>query len=258
MNRSKGFTLIELLVVIAIIAILMGILMPVLSKVRKQAKAAACQASLHQWTIIWSMYTSENDGFFHQGRGGESQDSIDRWPAVMRGKYGNDKMRLCPMASKPQSEGGLNPEAAWGVFSDGTFGSYGLNEWVLNRGSNTAGGQASNYWQNINNIKPTSKVPVFLDCYWYDVWVHSVDQPPQEDGATAGMAGSNEIRRVCLNRHQYAVNCAFADWSIRKVELKELWTLKWHKNDFTRGPWTLAGNVDPDRWPKWMKSLTDY
>ena len=88
--------------------------------------------------------------------------------------------------------------------------------------------------------------------------MHNVDEPPQTDGATAAMAGSNEIRRVCLNRHQYAVNCAFADWSIRKVELKELWTLKWHKNYHTRGPWTLAGNVSLDRWPKWMKSLTDY
>jgi prepilin-type N-terminal cleavage/methylation domain-containing protein len=244
MRKSKGFTLIELLVVIAIIAILMGILMPVLSKIRKQAKAAACQGSLHQWTLIWSMYTSENDGFFHQGRGGESQDSRDRWPAVMRRMYGDDKMRLCPMASKPQSEGGLNPYSAWGVFSDRTLGSYGLNEWVLNRGSNTAGGQANNYWQNIDNIKPTSKVPIFLDCVWYDVWVHSVDQPPQTDGATGGWAGSNEIRRVCLNRHQYAVNVVFADWS--------------HRNYDTHGPWTLASRVNPDRWPKWMKALTDY
>ena len=68
-----GFTLIELLVVIAIIALLMAILMPALQRVKKQARTVTCQASLHQWTLIWSMITTDRDGYFHQGLGGESQ-----------------------------------------------------------------------------------------------------------------------------------------------------------------------------------------
>lgn len=59
-----GFTLIELLVVIAIIALLMAILMPALQRVRKQARTVACQSNLHQWSLIWSMYTQEHDGYF--------------------------------------------------------------------------------------------------------------------------------------------------------------------------------------------------
>jgi len=51
MHESKGFTLIELLIVIAIIALLMAVLMPALQRVRTQAKAVACQSSLHQWAI---------------------------------------------------------------------------------------------------------------------------------------------------------------------------------------------------------------
>ena len=58
MHESKGFVLIELLVVIAIIALLMAVLMPALQRVRLQAKAVACQSSLHQWTIIFEIYVN--------------------------------------------------------------------------------------------------------------------------------------------------------------------------------------------------------
>ncbi|NQV33737.1 MAG: type II secretion system protein [Phycisphaeraceae bacterium] len=258
-QTRHGFTLIELLVVIAIIAVLMGILMPALSRVRQQAKAAACKASLHQWTLIWSMFTSDNDGNFVRGLGGESQTSIERWPQTMLSLYGEKKMRTCPTATKPETEGGLNPYAAWGVFEDdGTFGSYGLNEWVCNRGSGGAGGQNSNYYKNITRVKKQNEVPTFMDCYWYDVWAHSIDQPPETDGNTSGMAGSNEMRRVCLNRHSQSINVAFMDWSIRKVDLKELWTLKWHKNYNINGPWTRAGGATAEKWPDWMKGMTEY
>ena len=61
-KRVRGFTLIELLVVIAIIALLLSILMPALQRVKKQARAVACVANLHQWGLIWKMYCDENDG----------------------------------------------------------------------------------------------------------------------------------------------------------------------------------------------------
>ena len=106
MTRKRGFTLIELLVVIAIIALLMAMLMPALNRVKKQARSVACQASLHQWTLIWSMFTTDRDGFFHEGMGGEGQTSDDRWPVIMKTEYRNLDMRYCPMATKPLSEGG--------------------------------------------------------------------------------------------------------------------------------------------------------
>ena len=163
-------------------------------------------------------------------------------------------MRTCPAATKPLSEGGQNPFAAWGLFADGSFGSYGFNEWLCNR---TTGSNADNYYKQVD-IKPADKIPVFLDCFWYDVWPFHTDQPPLYDGATESLAGSNEMRRVCLNRHNGAVNCAFLDWSIRKVGLKELWTLNWHNNFDIRGSWTIAGNVESSDWPEWMRSFKDY
>jgi prepilin-type N-terminal cleavage/methylation domain-containing protein len=254
MSKRDGFTLIELLVVIAIIALLLAILMPALQRVRDQARTIGCQSSLHQWTLIWSMFTTDRDGYFHEGLGGESETSEGRWPVVMRTEYKNLDMRLCPMATKPLSEGGLNPFAAWGIFSDGSYGSYGFNEWLCNR---TTGSNASNYYRHVNN-KPADKIPLFIDCFWYDVWPFDNNQPPEYDGATENLAGSNEMRRVCLNRHSAAVNSAFLDWSIRKVGLKELWTLNWNRNFDVRGPWTIAGGVEASDWPQWMRSFKDY
>jgi len=247
--------LIELLVVIAIIALLMAMLMPALNRVKKQARSAACQASLHQWTLIWSMFTTDRDGYFHKGLGGESQTSEGRWPVVMRTQYADLDMRLCPMATKPLSEGGLNPLAAWGIFDDGSYGSYGLNEWLCNR--NPGNSNAPNYWKHVD-VKPADKIPVFVDCYWYDVWPFHTNEPPPTDGSTIGLAGSDEMRRVCLNRHSGAVNGAFLDWSIRRIDLKELWTLKWHRNFEINGPWTKMGGVTSEDWPQWMRGMRDH
>jgi hypothetical protein len=48
------------------------------------------------------------------------------------------------------------------------------------------------------------------------------------------------------------------DWSVRKVELKELWTLKGHRKFDTVGPWTKAGGAQPGDRPQWMRKFKDY
>jgi len=61
-----------------------------------------------------------------------------------------------------------------------------------------------------------------------------------------------------INRHNGSVNGLFLDWSVRKIGLKELWTLKWNKEFNTAGRWTRAGSVQPERWPEWMRNFKDY
>jgi prepilin-type processing-associated H-X9-DG protein len=66
------------------------------------------------------------------------------------------------------------------------------------------------------------------------------------------------MRRICIDRHDGFINMAFLDWSVRKVGLKELWILKWHRTFDTAGPWTMHGGVMPGDWPQWMKSFKDF
>jgi len=42
------------------------------------------------------------------------------------------------------------------------------------------------------------------------------------------------------------------------VGLKQLWTLKWHRQYNTCGEWTKAGGIQPDDWPPWMRGFRDY
>ncbi len=64
--------------------------------------------------------------------------------------------------------------------------------------------------------------------------------------------------RYCCNRHEGNINAVFVDFTVRKVGLKELWTLKWHKSFNTAGPYTLAGGVQAGDWPDWMRSFKEY
>jgi hypothetical protein len=81
----------------------------------------------------------------------------------------------------------------------------------------------------------------------------STNPPPDYNGER-----SNQIQFSCINRHPGHINGLFLDLSIRKIDLKELWTLKWHRQFDTAGPWTIAGNVQSSDWPGWMRSFKDF
>ena len=66
------------------------------------------------------------------------------------------------------------------------------------------------------------------------------------------------MRRVCLNRHSGAMCAAFLDISVRKIGLKELWTLKWNRDYVMTNAWTKAGGVQTSDWPQWMRVFKDY
>jgi prepilin-type processing-associated H-X9-DG protein len=66
------------------------------------------------------------------------------------------------------------------------------------------------------------------------------------------------MKRFCLARHEGAVNVTFLDFSLRKIGVKELWTLKWHREFDTAGPWTKAGGARVEAWPQRVRGFRDY
>jgi len=215
MLKRKGFTLIELLVVIAIIALLLSILMPALSKVKKQAKSVACQANLKQWTLVYSMYAEDNKGLFPD----------DQILTLYRPYYKDDKLLLCPMATKRYADGGRNPFAA--MENNNSVASYGNNSWICSVPC-TGGAYDAAMWKT-PNISGGNRVPmVFDNAGWQNATPHYYDQPPEYDGHMEWNTNDSEMRYVCLNRHP-EINMAFVDFTVRHVHLKELWDLKWHR-----------------------------
>ncbi len=288
-RKFPAFTLVELLVVISIIAILLAVLMPALNKAKKQARSVICVSNLKQWGLMYQMYCQDNSGNFFNGEikgisDSAFSDSGRYWREVMKPFSNNEKMWLCPETIKPRVDESMpkkgDPiETAWSfAYMKNSqkvieVGSYGLNAWVLNPSPNlmnspygvfgrqeSKGYSYANYWRT-SYIKGADKVPVFADMWFTDAWPLDLDPPAPKDGCPGDadtFALKNEMQRTCVNRHNGNTGVVFMDWSARKAGLKELWSLKWHKNFNTANPYTKAGRVRPDRWPTWMRKFRDY
>ena len=266
MNSRKAFTLIELLVVISIVAMLLAILLPAIQRVRSQSRAVACQSNLRQWSIAFSMYTNDHGGrlpyHFPMGAG----DHV--WPHALRSYYSDSNdLLFCPMAKRfqirpdsplPTSDVTLRivggKFAAWeyrwafGPRKVHFSGSYGIN------------GRVDHYNVDGRKVRGTlNHVPVLLDCAYQDARPWPFNDPPEYEDQ---VDRPSDIKLFCINRHNGHINSLFLDWSVRKIGLKELWTLRWRPSYpavmIAHSPWTISGGVQPEDWPAWMRRLKDY
>ena len=268
MGKRRGFTLIELLVVIAIIAVLLAILMPSLNMVRNQARNVVCQSNLKQWSLCLNLYLNDYEGHFMPGIDEDWATGQYSWIYTLIPYHNNPKIRLCPNSKLTIEQGGTNPFNAWDVSVTNPtsfsyireplykIGSYGINWWINDSDLVNGEHDSANKWRYIGH-KNSSNIPVLMDCGFMLVRPEPVDPPPQNDGEFLWKYGGG-MRRVCTSRHDGNINILFMDWSIGKVGVKELWTLKWHKDFDTANEMTLAGGVEPEDWPEWMRKYKDY
>jgi len=287
MKTKKGFTLIELLVVISIIALLLSILMPALTKVKEQARAVVCLSNIKQIGQMFLMYSVDNKDRLTPGHGLKYENQNGLWPNELGPYYqGANDIRICPSAKKghpdPQTDadylGRTFRAASWGNWGEfdwierGDWFSYGQNNYACDAEEDPAWGVGAgltserfpviNYWKKAT-AKGAINIPLLGDCAWIlgggDSQIPQFITPAEYEDVL-GMHWGIEL--YAINRHgKGTMNMLFLDFSARRLDLKELWTLKWHRNFDTRNPWTLAGGATKARWEAaapWMAGFKDY
>ena len=293
MARARGFTLIELLVVISIIVLLVSLLLPGLRLARDLATEVVCRSNVRQWGTIFTIYTNDHDDEL-PGQKYYTWGIPEHWMYTLKDySAGTKDIRFCPAARKPAypdysvdvnkvwprdpaMAGGTH--SAWGrlkfrlqgKWMPDCYGSYGINSWLSYPvikpddtyiiGGSSLGLDSAPYFWGTSDVHNAGNVPIYLDSWWWCAWVKHIDTPPEyECQRTDFPCGcENSIHRFCFDRHRGNINASFMDLSARKIGLKELWTLKWHRLFDTSGPWTGAGGVQPEDWPHWMRGLREY
>lgn len=277
MKKRKAFTLIELLVVIAIIALLLSILMPALQKVKEQARTVVCASHIKQWGIILSFYTADNEDKFPNGDGGNR----GQWWWLKMRPYFVDQpdILICAKAkvkdiTRADSSGRVFPikrDDAWGRDIDDpdhpddgewVWSSYGPNGWLMNpydkdgkRKTFGAPGVPSDFWGRFTNITTPSRVPYYLDSMQIDAWPDDTDTPTKREyyigefDPAVLSSSPGFMKWYTMIRHGKSINAVMGDGSASRIDLADLWGLKWHRtfdtsNDYVTG----VKSVEP-----WMK-----
>jgi len=232
---------------------------------RQRAKDALCQSQLRQWGQIYSMFANDNGGKLVGWNTYAGEFMEHAWVPLMYPYYEDFDICLCPSATNLWTEVSFfsSPYAAWDmeylepewfpyyfINGQGAYGSYGKNEWITNSSTNTSSPTWEYFYRTVY-IANASEVPVFGDCSWMGGFPTVADDPALT--RFHGPIDGHEVNRWNLDRHGKAVNMLFLDWSARKVGLRELWMLKWSRQEGWGDTDIVPDPEEPSDWPEWMR-----
>ena len=239
MTRNRpvhAFTIIEVLVVCSILTLLISLLLPSYAKSRQAARASMCASNVRQLSICYNAYSIDQNGLLFPYQG-----SKIFMPQLLQYHSGDPRIRFCPEAEAD------NPVSGWGgakfAWQYGSYqGSYAVNGFMYNAQGGDVGNEGGHgffnpalytwpamwYGSRWENVPDHSRTPVFADSSWVDAWPRANETVPTIfDGRPWDIY--MEMARIAIDRHDMSVNVAFMDQSARRLRLKELWTLPWHK-----------------------------
>lgn len=249
MRRTRnGFSLVELLVVTGIIALLLAILLPVLSRVRRMAFSTECLAHLQQLDASYQMYLNAN-----HNHSLPLQQTITQltWWELLQPYNGNiQDTLLCPEATDPGNMIG-GAFRAWGpertywvaapkwIMRSVYTGSYGINSWLFQPSQEQRAAASQTWLQRAIEFpaRQPDRVPVFGDCIMAWGSPDSTDTVPSSlinplpfySGVGPRPVGPRgTMAYFCVDRHFHAVNMVFLDGHAQRVDLADLWKLRWN------------------------------
>ena len=276
-RSASGFTLIELLVVIAIIAILAALLLPALAKAKEKARAINCISNLHQWGIQWNIYTVDNADSFPTGAnpdGTPDGNARSAWfDALQLNTAQRHQIVTCPTAVSTNynlsTPGGLAQfggltlaflfpvqGSGGGAVSDqyenAEPGSYGANLWMYHTTVDIQGRAAGNHWGKLSATRLPVQTPLMADCMWRGGGPYYEGSGTYEASLLPGVSDGNqgaEMEHFTVPRHGSGkrTQLVFFDGSASSIKVRDLWTLKWHRN------WNQA-YVNNIILPGWVRS----
>jgi len=115
------------------------------------------------------------------------------------------------------------------------IGSYGFNGYVY-APDPTKAPDPKKFGSRITDLHPSTDVPVFYDCVWYEntdmnnYTQASFPAPTNLKGDPANCPAStsgNAENRFLIDRHTYAINVCFADGHAQRVTLPDTYNMKW-------------------------------
>ncbi len=229
-----------------------------------------CQSHLKQWGSVLALYTEDSEGrlpiasstrIFWFFRGSWLPERDPNKPPVFH-RLTTKGIAVCPSAHRVRATqstgraGGSGPNMSYEIrYTTGsTFEAWQITSppppFRCSYGFNSTNMMADYRHARAYFTNGQANVPVLLDSPRENGMHRNTAGPPRNEGSS--------MQTFCINRHNGHINSLFLDWSVRKVGLKELWTLTWDDESDTAGPWTKAGGVQPEDWPYWMRGFKDY
>ena len=251
-GTGSGFTLIELLVVISVIAMLLAILMPSLGMIKEKGKSLVDRNQIRQLSLAAAIYTSEYSKKMPLDYG----YTYEYWirllaPYVAEEDFavnpddrdGVMKLGICPKTKIQRDNGYGTATTTWmfnsnwaGGSSETVFGSYAINVWLMDDIYGYTDSAAVNPEQYVfpNYASAPAQTPLLADGFWVDTWPSDIVQEPSNYTdlvAPTYLAHQDRyfMHRVCVDRHQMAVNIGFVGGSAEEVKLKNLWSYRWNR-----------------------------